>query len=50
MELIGKARKSKLSTPSLFDAIVLASGKLLKAKILTGGEHFKNLSETVWIG
>jgi predicted nucleic acid-binding protein len=50
MELAAKARKSKLNMPSLFDAVVLASGRLLKSKILTGDEHFKNLSETVWIG
>lgn len=44
------AKKSKLNTPSLFDAIVLATGRLSKSKIVTGDEHFKNLTETIWIG
>jgi hypothetical protein len=39
------AKKFKLNTPSLFDAIVLATGRLLKSKIVTGDEHFKNLSD-----
>ena len=49
-ELATKSRKSKLSTPSLFDAIVLATARSLKSKVVTGDEHFKNLSETVWVG
>ena len=50
LELAAKARKSKLNVPSLFDAIVLATGRLLKSKIVTGDEHFRNLPETVWVG
>ena len=50
LELIACAKQSKLSAPSLFDAIVLATGRLLRSKIVTGDEHFKNLSETVWVG
>ena len=50
MELATKCRKSKLNTPSLFDAIVLATARLLKSKVVTGDEHFKNLSDTFWIG
>jgi predicted nucleic acid-binding protein len=49
-ELSRCAKTSKLNTPSLFDAIVLATGRILKSKIITGDEHFKNLPETVWIG
>jgi predicted nucleic acid-binding protein len=49
-ELTTCAKKSKLNTPSLFDAIVLATGRLSKSKIVTGDEHFKNLAETIWIG
>lgn len=49
LELATKCRKSKLNTPSLFDAIVLATARLLKSKVVTGDEHFKNLSDTVWI-
>ena len=48
-ELSAKAHKSKQKNPSLFDAIVLATGRLLESKILTGDEHFKSLPETVWI-
>ena len=50
LELAAKARKTKLNLPSLFDAIVLATGRSLKSKIVTGDEHFRNLPETVWVG
>ena len=50
LELAIKCRKSKLNTPSLFDAIVLATGRSLKSQIVTGGEHFKNLPETLGVG
>jgi predicted nucleic acid-binding protein len=50
IDLLTCAKKSKLSTPSLFDAIVLATGRLLRSKIVTGDKHFKNFSETVWVG
>jgi PIN domain nuclease of toxin-antitoxin system len=43
------AKKRKLTPPSLFDAVVLATGKLLEAKILTGDQHFKGLAETLWL-
>jgi predicted nucleic acid-binding protein len=43
------AQKLKLNSPSLFDAIVLATGKSLNAKIMTGDQHFKNLPDTIWI-
>jgi predicted nucleic acid-binding protein len=49
-QLAANARKCKLKSPSLFDAIVLAVGRVVKAKIVTGDEHFRNLPETVWIG
>jgi predicted nucleic acid-binding protein len=49
VELALNAKRSKLKTPSLFDAIVLATGRLTKSKILTGDEHFRNLGETLWI-
>ena len=49
LELQEKARQSNLNTPRLFDAIILATGRVLKSKILTGDEHFKSLPETVWI-
>ncbi len=49
LELLAEARQRKLNSPSLFDAIVLATGRVFKAKILTGDEHFRSLPETVWI-
>ena len=50
MELAANARKSKLNLPSLFEAIVLATGKSLKSKIVTGDAHFKSLPEVIWVG
>jgi PIN domain nuclease of toxin-antitoxin system len=50
MELSQQARKAKLRTPSLFDASTLATARLLKAKVLTGDEHFRSQLETIWIG
>jgi predicted nucleic acid-binding protein len=49
LELLNKAKNEKLRDPSLFDAIVLAVTKNLKAKILSCDEHFKNLPETLWL-
>ncbi len=49
LELAENARTTKLSTPSLFDAIVLATAHTLNAKVLSGDQHFKSLPETVWI-
>ena len=50
MELSAKSKKEGLKAPSLFDAIVLATARVLNAKVITGDKHFKNLSETLWIG
>lgn len=50
MELSGRAKKEGIRAPSLFDAIVLATTRVLNAKVITGDEHFKNLPETMWIG
>jgi len=49
MELSEKAKTEGLRAPSLFDAIVLATARVLNAKVITGDEHFKNLPETLWI-
>ncbi len=49
-ELTSTAKKSRLIAPSLFDAIVLGTGRALRSKIITGDEHFRNLSETIWVG
>jgi predicted nucleic acid-binding protein len=49
-ELASTAKKARLNTPNLFDAIVLGTGRSLGSKIVTGDEHFKNLPETIWVG
>ena len=49
LELETNAKKLKLDRPNLFDAIVLATSRLLKSKVLTGDQHFKNLPETIWV-
>ncbi len=49
LELETNSKKNKSGRPSLFDAIVLATAKLLKSKVLTGDQHFRSLPETVWI-
>jgi len=50
MQLLEKAKTEELKPPSLFDAIVLATARLLNAKVATGDEHFKGMPETLWIG
>ena len=42
MELLNAAKEEGLRKPSLFDAIVLATARTLKAKVLTGDEHLKS--------
>jgi predicted nucleic acid-binding protein len=49
LEIEVNAKKFKLNRPSLFDAIVLAAGRMLEANVLTGDQHFKNLQETIWV-
>ena len=49
-ELAKTAKRFKLNAPSLFDAIVLGTSRLLESKVVTGDEHFKNLPETIWVG
>lgn len=51
LELLEHSRKQKLKQkPSLNDAIVLATARRMKAKVVTGDQHFKNLRETLWVG
>jgi predicted nucleic acid-binding protein len=50
MELAEMAKKLGRNTPSLFDAIVYAVTKVNSAKIVTGDEHFKGLSDVLWVG
>jgi predicted nucleic acid-binding protein len=48
-ELSERAKRFKQNTPSLFDAIVLATARINQCKVLTGDEHFKDLPETLWL-
>jgi len=50
LELLEKAKRERLKKPSLVDGIVLATGRAFKARILTGDEHFKELSAVAYIG
>lgn len=50
LELSEKARAEGIKKPSLTDGIVLAAGRTLKAKIITGDEHFKGLDEVIYMG
>ncbi len=47
LELAERAAKRRHRTPSLFDAIILATARVYDSKVLTGDEHFEGLSETV---
>ena len=49
-ELVEKARKEGLGRPGLGDAIVLATTRVCRARLLTGDPHFKGLPETSWLG
>ena len=50
LELSEKAKVEQLRRPSLTDGIILASGRTLGAKIVTRDEHFKGLTEVIYIG
>lgn len=50
LELSEKAKVEQLRRPGLTDGIILASGRALGAKIVTGDEHFKGLAEVIYIG
>jgi predicted nucleic acid-binding protein len=49
LELSEKARREKRRSPSLFDAIVLATARAYSSKVVTGDEHFEALPETISI-
>jgi len=49
-ELRDRARKAGLKEPSLVDAIILATARTLDANLITGDQHFKGESETIWLG
>jgi len=48
-ELTEKAKRERRRSPSLFDAIVLATAREYDSKVLTGDQHFESLPETVLI-
>ena len=49
-ELLENAKRQNLKKrPSLADAIILATAKLVKAKVLTGDDHFKGLPEVIFL-
>ena len=50
LQLEKRAKDAGQRKPSLFDAIVLATARKNKGKILTGDEHFRGLPETEWLG
>lgn len=49
LEIEKKAKNLKISKPSLFDAIVLATARLNESRVLTGDPHFRDLPETIWL-
>ncbi len=50
IELLELAKAKQLKkTLGLGDAIVLATARVLGARILTGDRHFKYLEETIWL-
>lgn len=48
-EILAYAEKNKLNTPSLADAIILATARMLGAKVLSGDQHFKPFGEALWV-
>ena len=49
LEFREKSKKDRIPDPSLFDAMILATARILKAKVVTGDKHLKNLNETLWL-
>ena len=49
LELKEKAKRERLDTPSLFDAIVLATAREYDSSVITGDEHFRGLPETIFL-
>lgn len=48
-ELKEKAKREHLDSPSLFDAIVLATARAHNSSVVTGDEHFRGLAETIFL-
>jgi predicted nucleic acid-binding protein len=49
LELVEKAKRERLNSPSLFDAIVLATAREYDSRVVTGDEHFRGLPETIFL-
>jgi predicted nucleic acid-binding protein len=49
LELVEKAKRERLNSPSLFDAIVLATAREYESSVVTGDEHFRDLPETIFL-
>ena len=49
-ELSAKARREGIGGPGLGDALVLATARVVNARVVTGDPHFRGLEETVWLG
>ena len=49
MELTEKAKREHLDSPSLFDAIVLATTRAYSSSVVTGDKHFRGLTETIFL-
>jgi predicted nucleic acid-binding protein len=49
LELMEKAKREHLNSPSLFDAIVLATAREYDSSVVTGDEHFRDLPETIFL-
>jgi len=49
LELLEKAKKERLRSPSLFGAIILATARAYSSNVLTGDEHLAGLPETISI-
>lgn len=49
-ELRARAKSSRLDGPGFVDALILATARVLNARVLTGDPHFQGLPDTVWLG
>lgn len=47
LELVDKAKREKRGSPSLFDAIILATAREYNSRVITGDQHFEGLPETI---
>jgi predicted nucleic acid-binding protein len=49
LQLTNKAREGRRRKPGLGDAIILATARTWRSRLLTGDSHFKGLPETLWL-